>query len=227
MVKLMQQSWWKLLAIFLLCYTVVGGLLFAVPRLNILNETIRNLYYHVPMWFGMIILFTVSLVYSILYLYRGKLSDDLMAVETANVGLLLGVLGLLTGMIWANYTWGSPWNGDPKQNMSAIALLIYFAYSILRASIPDPTKRARISAVYNIFAFFSMIPLLFVVPRLTDSLHPSNGGNNGFVVYDLDNQMRLVFYPAVMGFTLLGLWISSLRIRLRLIFDPNYNHSSL
>ena len=64
-----------------------------------------------------------------------------------------------------------------------------------------------------------MIPLIFVIPRLdkVGSLHPGNGGNPGFAPYDLDNKMRLVFYPAIIGWILFGIWIASLYIRLALI----------
>jgi heme exporter protein C len=58
-----------------------------------------------------------------------------------------------------------------------------------------------------------LIPLIFILPRLTDSLHPGNGGNPGFNVYDLNSQLRIVFYPAVIGFILLGVWIADLRLR--------------
>jgi heme exporter protein C len=71
--------------------------------------------------------------------------------------------------------------------------------------------------VYNIFAFAALIPLLFILPRLTDSLHPGNGGNPGFNSYDLDDKMRRIFYPAVIGWTLLGVWLTSLHIRIKKI----------
>ncbi|MEQ8925670.1 MAG: cytochrome c biogenesis protein CcsA [Fulvivirga sp.] len=211
----MRQYWWKIVTIILLLYTFLGGLLLEVPRLNILNETIRALYFHVPMWFGMIILLTVSVVYSIRYLKSNDLTLDAKAIEFANVGVVFGIFGILTGMFWAQYTWGAWWSGDPKQNASAIGLLIYFAYFILRGSIENEEQRARISAIYNIFAFAALIPLLFILPRLTDSLHPGNGGNPGFNAYDLDSKLRLVFYPAVIAWTMLGVWIATIRIRLR------------
>lgn len=211
----MRKNWWKIVTVLLLLYTFLGGLLFSVPRLNILNETIRALYFHVPMWFGMIILLAISVVYSIKYLKNNSLGTDYRAVEFANVGVLFGVLGILTGMFWAQYTWGAWWSGDPKQNASAIGLLIYFAYFILRGSIENEEQKARISAIYNIFAFSALIPLLFILPRLTDSLHPGNGGNPGFNAYDLDDRLRMVFYPAVIAWTMLGVWITTVRIRLR------------
>jgi len=211
----MRQSWWKILGIALLLYTLTAGLLMDVPRLPILNETIRALHFHVTMWFGMILMLVVSVYYSIKYLRTNNLEYDDMAVEFTNAGILFGVLGITTGMLWAKFTWGDYWSGDPKQNASAIGLLMYFAYLILRNSLIDEQQRARIGAIYNIFAFAAFIPLIFVLPRLTDSLHPGNGGNPGFNAYDLDSNLRMVFYPAIIGWTLLGSWIATLRVRSR------------
>jgi heme exporter protein C len=209
----MKISWWKILTILLLTYSCLGGLLLEAPRLPILNETIRNLYYHVPMWFGMIVLLLISMIYSIKFLRSGDIKHDEVSIEFANTGILYGILGIITGSIWARFTWGAFWTNDPKLNGAAIGLLIYFAYIILRGSFTDEYQRAKVSAVYNIFAYFIFIPLIFVLPRLTDSLHPGNGGNPGFNAYDLNNNMRLVFYPAVLGWILLGVWISSVRVR--------------
>lgn len=185
------------------------------PFRNILAETIRNTYFHVPMWFAMLIILIVSVVYSIRYLRKQNLKDDAVAVAFTTTGILLGILGLVTGAIWAKYTWGEYWSGDIKQNMTAIALLIYLAYFVLRAVFEDPEKKARIAAVYNIFAFINLIPLLFVIPRLTDSLHPGSGGNPAMGGEDLDNTMRMVFYPAIIGWTLLSVWLSNLLYRMK------------
>ena len=214
---MVRNSWWKIIAVTLLVYTILGGFLFEVPRLNIVNETIRSLYFHVPMWFGMVVMFLVSTIYSIKYLRKPSIDHDNYAVSFANTGLLFGLLGIVTGMIWANYTWGSPWHGDPKQNGAAIALLVYFAYFVLRGSVENQEQRARLSAVYNIFAFAAMIPLIFIIPRMTSSMHPGSGGNPGFNMYDLDSKMRMVFYPACVGWILLGTWISTLQIRMKKI----------
>ncbi len=213
----MKNNWWKVLGVVLVIYVHLGGMLFEVPRLNILNESIRALYFHVPMWFGMIFLFLISVYYAVLYLRNPSPELDRKSVAFANVGLLFGLLGMVTGMLWANYTWGSPWHGDPKQNGAAIALLVYLAYFVLRGSLENEEQRARLSSVYNIFAFAAMIPLVFIIPRLTSSMHPGNGGNPGFNAYDLDSRMRSIFYPAVMGWILIGVWIASLRYRIRAV----------
>ncbi len=217
------KTWLKGVSIVLLGYTIAGGFLMDVPRLNIVNETVRALYFHVPMWFGMVALFLVSTIYSIQYLRKPSFEKDTRAAEYANTGLLLGLLGIFTGMIWANYTWGSPWHGDPKQNGAAISLLVYLAYFVLRGSVENEDQRARLSAVYNIFAFAAMIPLIFIIPRMTSSMHPGSGGNPGFNMYDLDSKMRMVFYPAVVGWILLGVWIATLRIRIRIINEKLLN----
>lgn len=219
----MRKSWWKAVCIILLAYTVIGGLLLPVPRRHILNETVRNLYYHVPMWFTMIFLFAGAFGYSIKYLRNGKPEQDINAAVLTKVGILFSILGMITGMEWAEYTWGEPWSNDPKQLGTALCMLSYFAYLILRGGIKDEEKRARISAVYNIFAFALMIPLIFILPRMVDSLHPGNGGNPGFNAYDLDSRMRMVFYPAVIGWFLLGLWISTLAIRMNILKYRNEN----
>jgi len=214
---MMRKSWWKVLGAVMVCSSVVAGFMGPVPVLPILNETIRNIYFHVPMWFSMITLYLISVIFSIKYLNSGERNHDIMAVEAVNVGILFCFLGLLTGMQWANITWGDPWPNDPKLNGSAIATLMYLAYLVLRNALEEEQKRAKISAVYNIFAFPIMIVLLYILPKLTDSLHPGSGGNSTFSDLDMDNNMRPVFYTAVIGWILTGIWICTLRYRLRLV----------
>jgi heme exporter protein C len=213
----MRKSWWKILCVVALAHTVIAGILFKVPRLNIINETIRGLYFHVPMWFAMITMFVTSTVFAIRYLRNPTTKNDIVSVEFANTGTVFGILGIITGSIWANYAWGSPWHGDPKQNGSAITLLVYLAYFVLRGSLNNREQKSRLSAVYNIFAFAAMIPLIFIIPRMQDSMHPGNGGNPGFNMYDLDSRMRPVFYVACIGWILLSAWIATVRVRIRLL----------
>ena len=190
---------------------------FSFPYREILYESIRNTFYHVPMWFGMLAILLLSLVYSIRYLSTQNLIYDTIASSAVVVALLAGALGLTTGMMWANFTWGAPWPNDPKLNGAAVGVLIYVAYIVLRGAIPDTIKKARISAVYNVFAIVIYILFIFIIPRITDSLHPGNGGNPAFSKYDLDSHLRLFFYPAVMGWVLLFLWLVTILVRIRFI----------
>ncbi len=191
--------------------------LMTFPYRSILEETIRNTYYHVPMWFAMTLLFFVSVVLSILYLTSNKVKYDLASQSFIEIGVIYGLLGLITGMLWATYTWGEPWSWDVKQTVSALALLIYLAYFVLRGAFDDADMKARLSSVYSIFAFAAMIALIFVVPRYAQSLHPGAGGNTGLGSEDLDNTMRMVFYPAIIGWILFGTWIALLLYRIRKI----------
>ncbi len=218
----MRRSWWKILCVILLIYTVVGGFLFSVPAREILHETIRNLYFHVCMWFGMMILFSASLVFAIKYLRSQNLRDDIYSVNFAKVGIVFGVLGYATGTVWASYTWTEYANStqiftEPKLLGAAIALLVYFAYLVLRGAITDIDKKAKVSAVYSIFAYVMLFPSIWILPRLLDSLHPGKEGNPALNFNDLDGRLRMVFYPAIIGWALLGIWITSLKIRLDLL----------
>jgi heme exporter protein C len=211
------KNWWKIVSVVFLLYAIVWGLLGPVPQLEILHETIRNLYFHVTMWFGMMILLSVALVHSILFLARFDLKHDTIASEAVNVSVLLGIMGLITGSVWARFTWGAWWVSDPQLNGAAITMLAYLAYCLLRNSIDEEQKRARIAAVYNIFAYVMMVIFIGILPKFTnvDSLHPGKGGNPGFNSYDLNSHMRLVFYPAIIGWTLLATWMMTLRIRIK------------
>ena len=211
----MKGSIYKVLGLLLVAYSLIYGLLTKVPDLPIIEESIRNLFYHVSMWFAMVAMMVASFWNAIRFLGTEDLAKDRRSISLAEMGMFFSFMGLLTGMVWAKFTWGAWWTNDPKLNGTAITILIYLAYFVLRNSMDDARKKARISAVYNIFAFVMMIVFIGILPRMTDSLHPGNGGNPGFNSYDLDNGLRMVFYPAVIGWILVGTWIASLRYRLK------------
>jgi heme exporter protein C len=191
---------------------------FAFPSRHQLHETIRNLNFHVPMWFTMITLMVLSFIQSLKQLRTNNIQHDHQAYSYASVGVLFGIAGIITGAFWARFTWGPFWPNDPKLNGAAIGVMIYSAYLILRSSIDDENSKAKISAVYNVFAFPIFIVLVLIYPKLAGySLHPGSGDSVGFNTYDLDNDLRKVFYPAVLGWILLGLWIAQLKSRIERI----------
>ncbi|HEV7780615.1 MAG TPA: cytochrome c biogenesis protein CcsA [Chitinophagaceae bacterium] len=223
----MYRSWWKILCVLLLVFTFIFGLLVNVPELPILGQTSRNLFFHVSMWMAMMTLFTISVVNSIRYLRTFKLKYDIYARQFASGGILFGVLGYATGSIWMSYTWADPNNPafqsfralarEPKLIGAAVALLIYLAYMVLRDSINDMDKRARVSSVYNIFAYAMLFPTIWIVPRLLPSLHPGQEGNPALNFKDVTPALRMIELPAFLGWTLLGVWITTLRIRINLL----------
>jgi len=215
-----RNSWWKFFGVALLAYAIMRGLTISIPELPIIYESIRNLFYHVGMWFAMMALFTVSFIYSLRHLKGFRRRDDIIASEAAAVALLFGFLGLTTGMAWAKNTWGAYWVSDPQLNGAAVSILAYLAYFVLRGSLDEMQKRGRIAAVYNIFAFVMLVVFIGILPRLAaSSLHPSSTNDPGMTVAQMDNRLRTVFYPAILGWILLGTWILSIRVRIRRIKD--------
>lgn len=198
---------------------------FAYPNLPRLHETIRNLNWHVPMWFTMFFVMIISFIQSLKVLNAKAGVDqvermvkfDLRSTMLNEIGWVFCVLGLLTGSLWARFTWGDWWTDDPQLNGALVVFLVYSAFFILRPSIEDESKRARISAVYNIFAFVLMMLLLMVLPRFTEGLHPGKGGNPAFSQYDLDSTLRTVFYPAVLAWMCIAFWMYRLRLRTKRI----------
>jgi len=187
------------------------------PNRTVLNESIRNLLFHVPMWFSMLFLLGVSMVFSIKYLLNPKLEYDLISESFIKIGILNGILGCVTGSVWARVTWQSWWPADdPKLNGVAIGMFMYLAYLILRLTIKDEYQKARIASVYSILIYPIFIALIAIMPKLaTDTLHPGSGGSVGFNKYDLDNTLRMFFYPAVLGWIGIFSWLSILRYRIQ------------
>ena len=182
----------------------------------------------------MMILFTISFVRAIMYLNTRNQVHDIASRQYAGVGILFGLLGYATGAIWMSYTWADPNKPayesfaslarEPKLIGAAIALLVYAAYLVLRDSIQDMDKKARISAVYNIFAYAMLFPSIWIVPRLLDSLHPGGSeGNPALNFKQASPNMRMVFYPAILGWTLIGVWIATLKIRLKLLNEKSFD----
>lgn len=196
------------------------GILIEIPYLPKLKESIRNLFYHVPMWYVMLFSFFMSFIYSIIYLSKSNIKYDVISNEFVNVGIWFGCFGMVTGMEWASIQWGQPWSNDPKQIGAALTLLIYFAYSILRNSIKEEDKKARLAAVYNVFSFALIIPLVYIVPAHFASLHPGADNKPFEALKTQDNLLKLVSLPAMLGWILLGLWVFDIRYRIRKLQQP-------
>lgn len=226
MLAFFKNNGYKILGVVLIGYALIAGLLKSLPDMGgNMAQTSRNVFYHVPMWFTMYLLMGISVVYSILFLLKGKDRFDVVARESARTGMVFGLFGLSTGIIWSRVTWrelipsdsfAAWWSWDPKQTMVVVALMIYAAYFILRAGIEESSSRGRISAVYNIFAAASLIPLTLILPRMLGGLHPGGDDGNPLENIRLSNEFRVVFYPSVLGFMLLSIWILELRVRFTL-----------
>lgn len=198
---------WKYLVAVWMTAVIAAGFLINIPEIPILEQSARNIFFHVPMWMAMFTMFVVSFYYSIRYLHRPKMEYDIRAESAARVAMAFGICGLMTGSLWARFTWGTWWTfAEPKMNLAALAMMIYVAYLVLRSAFDDEDKRARIAAVYNIFAVTTIPFLLYVVPRQLTSLHPGADGNPAFSEITAV-ELRLVLYPAMLGFIALAFWV--------------------
>lgn len=204
---------WKYVVAAWMTGVLIAGFLIPIPEIPILLESSRNLFLHVPMWFAMTVCFAAGLVYSIKYLNKPDLATDRKAESFTQVGLLFGICGLITGSLWARFTWGSWWTfAEPRMNLSALGMMIYVAYFILRTAFENPEKRAKIAAVFNVFAATTIPFLLYIIPRQLPSLHPGAEGNPAFSEITAP-ELRYIFYPAVVGFIALAVWLYDILYR--------------
>lgn len=210
---------WKYVVGLWLTIVLIVGFLLKIPTIPILEETARNLFLHVPMWMAMSVCFLIGVIYSIWYLASNDIDMDRRAAAATKVGILFGVCGLITGSLWARFTWGTWWTfAEPKLNMSAMAMMIYIGYFILRGAFDDKLRRARLSAVFNIFAATTIPFLLYIIPRQLPSLHPGADGNPAFSDMTAP-ELRYIFYPAVVGFIGLAIWLYDVTLRSARITD--------
>jgi len=210
-------QWFTGIWIFLI---VISGMLLPIPYIPILKETARNIYFHVPQSFAMVFILCFSFWNSFQYLRKRDLLFDMKAESAASVGMLFGITTIVTGAVWADYTWGVFWNWDPKQTLFLGLLFVYGAYFVLRLSVDDPQKRALLGAAYNLFAFVLMPFLVFVLPRLLPGLHPGapeDGGANNPVFTGINLLIRVMLYSSVLGFCMLAYWLYTLRTRLLIL----------
>lgn len=143
----------------------------AAPTEATMGDVYRIFYIHTPSAWVCYLALGTSLLTSILFLIRRRMAYDTLAGASAILGLVFGIVALVTGSIWANAVWGVYWNWDPRETTTLILWIAYAGYISLRLSIGNVEKRAVTSAVYNILAF-STIPLSFMSIRLWKSLHP-------------------------------------------------------
>lgn len=210
---------WKYVVAVWMTGVIIAGFLIPLPEIPILKESARNLFLHVPMWFTMAVCFVGGLYYSIKYLNNEDIHTDRKAATITQVGLIFGICGLLTGSLWARFTWGTWWTfAEPRMNLAALAMMIYVAYFVLRTAFNEPRKRAKISAIFNIFAATTVPFLLYIIPRQLPSLHPGAEGNPAFSEITAP-ELRYIFYPAIVGFIGLALWLTNIGVRYKKIKD--------
>jgi heme exporter protein C len=207
---------------------IVGAFWYANAAAGFPGETSRILFFHVPQAWVATLSFLLSMIASCIYLARRKVRADNLALSAAELGFLFCILATASGSIFAKAAWGSFWNWDPRETSIVILLMIYGAYFALRSAVADGEKRRVFAAVYAILAFVTVPFLVFVVPRITGSLHPENTMNPAKP--GMDPKTLKVFLGSLLAYT--GLFIWMLRLRLRLLNlegsqEPDFDRSAI
>lgn len=176
------------------------------------QDVYRIIYYHVPQAFAATIAFMTAMFYSLMYLWKRDPDYDFKSFRANEVGLVFSILALITGALFARFTWGFWWDWSEVRMTSIFILaLMYGGYFALRSSLPDREKRAALSAVMSLLFGLAALFLMFVVPRIAQSRHP-----NDTVAEDggMSTMVRLLFWPAVIGFIALFYWIWGQTVRM-------------
>ncbi len=190
---------------------IVCAFLYTEAAIGFPGETSRILFFHVPQAWVATLSFLLSMIGSAVYLKKRRATADHLALSSAELGFVFCVLATVTGSIFAKATWGSYWNWDPRETSIVILLMIYGAYFALRSAVEDQEKKRVFSAVYSILAFATVPFLIFVVPRITVSLHPEdtmNPANPG-----MDPKTLKVFLGSLFAYTALFVWMLRLKMR--------------
>lgn len=192
---------------------VVATFVVPIPYIPALGDKARIIYLHVPMSWVAVVAFLVSMVNAIFYLRKKDFLYDIKAVVSAEIGFLFAILATVTGSLWAKFNWGSFWNWDPRETSIFMLFLIYGAYFSLRSAIENPEQKARLSSAYSIIAFLTVPFFIFILPRLVDSLHPSDSIISKEGKITMNPAMLMIFLSSLLGFTLIYIWIFNLKVR--------------
>lgn len=164
-----------LLTIATVIAVVVGTLMALVyAGQDVTQGDVQRIFYiHMPSFFGAFLGFSATVVGGIMYLRTRKVKWDILALAGVEVGLILSLITLATGSIWARPIWNTWWTWDPRLTSAAIMALTYAAYLMLRAGIENPDARRRFASVYGIVAIVTAILTLVIIRIVPDTIHPA------------------------------------------------------
>ncbi len=208
--------WWKWSLFIAMGLVIVFSFTTPAPQQQI-GEASRVFYYHIPQAWICVLAFMMSMIFSIRYLKNRRIEEDDRAADAARLGFIFCILATVTGSIFAKVTWGSFWNWDPRESSIFILLLIYGAYFALRGAVEVEERRAALSSVYSIFAFITVPFLIFVIPRITPSLHPEDSIVTENMKFTMGPAVRTIFFSSLALFTVVYFWMFSLARRVRII----------
>ncbi|HHB91230.1 MAG TPA: cytochrome C assembly protein [Anaerolineae bacterium] len=205
------------LALIAMLIAVYMALIEAPDAINVdpaIRPAQRIIYFHVPSAWSSMLAFFVAFIASILYLITKRVRWDIWARSASELGIAFTIAAIISGSMWAKPAWNTYWTWDPRLTTYTIVLLLYIAYFMLRGAIDEPSRRARLAAVYGIFAFLS-VPLTFMSIRWWNTIHPvivDNPENPN--KFGLGPNMRITFMFTNIAFLILFVTLLANRISL-------------
>ena len=181
------------------------------PRERVMGEIQRIFYFHVASAWLAMFAFLVVFIFSIMFLWKGELRYDRIAVASAEIGVVFTTIVLVTGSLWARPIWNTWWTWDPRLTSALILWIMYLTYLILRGNLPESQKKLQFSAVYAIVAFLD-VPIVFFSIRWWRTIHPVVISSKGM---NLAPEMIVTMAVSCVAFTFL--YFLLLRFKLRII----------
>ena len=142
------------------------------PDERTMHDAQRIFYFHVPSWIAMFVAFFIAVTGNVAYLITRSLRWDWLGVAGAEAGVVCCMIGLITGPLWGKPAWGIWWTWDARLTTTFVLWLLYISYLLLRTMVEEGDRRARISAVFGVFAFLD-VPLVYVSNRFWRTQHPA------------------------------------------------------
>ena len=184
----------------------LGAVFFIVPPAEGLGNYVRIAFFHIPTAWVAVVAFFGAAYWGARYLKTRELRYDAKSARSAILGLIFTLMATVSGAVFSKLTWGAYWNWDPRQTTIFVLLLIYAAYVTLRMTMRDERARASSSAVYALFSFIAVPFLVFILPRMFFSLHPSPVLNETGRI-DMDAVMFGTLVLALIDMTLIYIWL--------------------
>ncbi len=208
----------SLIALAALAIIVAIYFAFGYARTEVtMGDVQRIFYFHVGIAWVAGLALLVTFVCSILYLWRGEQRKyDIVAASSVEIGVVFGVMVLLSGMLWARPIWNTWWTWDPRLTTTAITEFIYIAYLMLRSAVDDPQRRARFSAVYSIIGFAS-VPITYFSTHWFSTIHPDLSNNATYP--PLAASMKPAMFIALAAFTLVYVVLVRMRSKVEFTAD--------
>jgi heme exporter protein C len=206
-----------LLGALTLVFIIAGlywGLIKAPPD-AFQGDSQRIMYLHIPSILVAYLSFFLVFVGSCLYLWKREQRDDNLAHAAAEIGVLFTALTIIEGSIWGRPTWGVWWTWDARLTLTAILLLIFIGYLMLRALIEDESRAASAAAILGIIGFLD-IPLIHMSVYWWRTLHqpPSILRPDKVPWENIHPELLAALAINFVAFLLLYFYLLSLRLRL-------------